>query len=77
MLQASAPNRRKWGKFHHLLNAKAIFVIAKTGIEADGYATAGFKEGIELSKKLPVEMLLISSENKMYQSKGVEAKIFT
>lgn len=90
-IAGSSPNRRKWGggKLHHLLNAKtllpatgtkAIFTLAETGIEADAYATAiftaGFEEGIELSKKLPVEMLLISAENQMYSSPGFEAEIF-
>ncbi|VVC01863.1 ApbE family protein [uncultured archaeon] len=91
-IAGSAPNRRRWGEkgqLHHLLNAKtgmpaqgvkAIFVIAKTGIEADAYATAiftaGFEEGIELSQKLPVEMLFISSKDEMYQSRGFDAEIF-
>ncbi|MBI5224714.1 FAD:protein FMN transferase [Candidatus Micrarchaeota archaeon] len=89
-LAASAPNRRKWGVgLHHLLNAKthlpatgakAIFLVAKTGIEADAYATAlftaGFEEAISLSKTLPVEMLIVSSQNKMYQSDGFRANIF-
>ncbi len=88
-IAASAPNRRKWGEFHHLLNArtgkpamgvKAIFVIAKTGLEADAYATAlftaGFEEGIVISKNLPVELLIVSSQDKMYQSQGFGAELF-
>lgn len=88
-IACSAPNRRRWGKYHHLLNAKTrmpqdevkcIFVIAKTGIEADAYATsifaAGFVEGIRLSKNLPVEMLMVSKENQMYISEGFNAKIY-
>ncbi|MBI5227806.1 FAD:protein FMN transferase [Candidatus Micrarchaeota archaeon] len=91
-LAGSAPNRRKWGKageFHHLLNAKtkkpamdvkAIFVIAKSGIEADAYATAiftaGFGKGIGLSQHLPVEVLIISSKNKVFQSKGFKVEFF-
>ena len=88
-IAGSAPNRRKWGGCHHLINAKtgmpsegakAIFVLAKTGAEADAYATAiftaGFREGIALSQELPVEILFISSENKMYQSKGFRAELF-
>lgn len=87
----SAPNRRRWGngEFHHLINAKTgkpaqgvkcIFVIAGTGIEADAYATAlftaGFERGIELSRNLPVEILVVSEKNKMYQSKGFGAELF-
>ncbi len=88
-IAASAPNRRKWGEFHHLLNAKtgkpatgvkAVFAIAKTGIAADAYATAlftaGFEEGIALSGKLPVEALIISSQGRMFQSKGFGAELF-
>jgi thiamine biosynthesis lipoprotein len=88
-IAGSAPNRRKWGDSHHLINAKtlkpaqgtkAIFVIAKTGIEADAYATAlftaGFEEGISLSRRLPLEMLSISSTNKMYKSPGFGAELF-
>jgi FAD:protein FMN transferase len=89
-IAGSAPNRRKWGNgLHHLINAKtgkpatgvkAIFVVAKTGMEADAYSTAiftsGFEEGIELSKKLPVQILMVSSENKMYQSPGFNAELF-
>ncbi len=89
-IAASAPNRRKWGPHHHLINAKtglpaqgtkAIFVLARTGIEADAYATAlftaGFEEGIRLSKDLPVEILSISSEDKMYKSKGFKAELYS
>lgn len=88
-IAGSAPNRRKWDEYHHLLNAKtgkpamgvkAIFVIAKTGMEADAYATAlftaGFEEGIALSKRLPVEALIISAQGKMYQSLGFGAELF-
>lgn len=88
-IAASAPNRRRWGVNHHLLNAKtrrpskgvkAIFVLAATGIEADAYSTAiftaGFEEGISLSTKLPVETLLISDQNKMYKSAGFDAELF-
>ncbi len=89
-IAGSAPNRRKWGNdFHHLINTKtrlpatgvkAIFVTAKTGIEADAYATAlftaGFQEGIALSKSLPVEILIVSSENKMFKSEGFNAELF-
>ncbi len=88
-IAASAPNRRKWGEYHHLIDpktmlpaqgVKAIFIIAQTGIEADAYAKgifcAGFEKGIAISQKLPVEMLLISAENKMYQSKGFDATFF-
>ncbi len=91
-IAGSSSNRRQWGKeknLHHLLNAKtrrpatgmkAIFVTAPTGYEADAYATAcftaGFLEGIELSKRLPIGLLSISSENKMYVSPKFHATLF-
>jgi thiamine biosynthesis lipoprotein len=91
-LAGSSSNRRKWGEageYHHLLNAKtgkpaagvkAIFVTAASGIEADAYATAiftaGFDDGIKLSAHLPVEILLISSSNKMFQSPQFGAELF-
>ena len=88
-LAASAPNKRKWGNSHHLIDpktqksaqgAKCIFVLANSAIEADAYATAlfvcGFEKGIELSKTLPVEILFASNEGKMYQSPGFDAEIF-
>lgn len=90
-IAGSAPNRRRWGngKYHHLINAKtkqpensvkAIFVIAKTGMEADAYATAlftsGFEEAIRIYKKLPVEILLISQNNKVFKSEGFKVEFF-
>jgi thiamine biosynthesis lipoprotein ApbE len=74
---------------HHLINAKtltpsqgvkAIFLIAATGMEADAYATAiftaGFEKGAALAASLPVQMLLISSENKMYKTPDFAAEFF-
>lgn len=89
-IAASAPNKRKWGKMHHLLNAKtkkpasevkAIFIMAKTGIEADAYATAlfgaGFNSAIEIANNLPIEMLIVSKENKMYKTPDFEVEFFS
>jgi FAD:protein FMN transferase len=88
-LASSAPNRRKWGQYHHLINAKTkmpvntiktVFVLSKKAIDADAYATAlftaGFEKAIELSKKLPAEALIVSKDNKMYISKGFDAEIY-
>jgi thiamine biosynthesis lipoprotein len=88
-IAGTATNKRKWLEFHHLINpktkmpvqgCKAIFVSAKTGIEADAYAKgifcAGFEEGIRISKKLPVEILFISESDKMYISNGFKAKLY-
>lgn len=91
-IAGSAPNRRKWGEngtLHHLIDArtgkpaigvKAVFVLAKTAIEADAYSTAiftcGFEGGIALSRRLPIELISISAENKLYISPGFPAKLF-
>jgi thiamine biosynthesis lipoprotein len=89
-IAGSAPNRRKWGKYHHLLNSKTklpqdsvkcIFVLAKTGIEADAHATslftAGFDEGIKLANKLSIDILIVSKEDKMYISPGFKVELFS
>jgi len=88
-LAASSSNRRKWKGLHHLINAKskkpahsvkAIFVLAKFGIEADAYATAlftaGFEQAIALAKELPIEMLIISRESKMFRTKKFPVQLF-
>ena len=86
-LAGSAPNRRRWGAIggpgerHHLLNpktgepvkgVKAVFVLARTGMEADAYAKGifcgGFTNGVQMAGRLPVQALLISGENKMFQT---------
>lgn len=80
-IAASSSNRRKWGKNHHLINAKtklpqnsikAIFVIANKGIDADAYATAlftaGFDDAIILSQHLELKVLIISFDDKVFQS---------
>ncbi|MBS3135844.1 FAD:protein FMN transferase [Candidatus Woesearchaeota archaeon] len=82
-IAGSAANRRRWENSHHLINSstrlpqnsnKAVFVITEHGMDADAYATAiftaGFSDGIEISKSLPIEVLITSSQNKVYKSKG-------
>ncbi len=53
-------------------SVKSIFVLAKSGMEADGYATAlfcaGFDEAIRLSAKLPVKIIVVSQNDKMFVS---------
>lgn len=88
-IASSSSNRRRWGKNHHLINAKtrkpiseikSIFVIAKNALLADSYATAlftsGFGKGIELSKKLDIDTLIISEKNKMYKSENFKVEYF-
>ncbi|NUN11357.1 FAD:protein FMN transferase [Candidatus Micrarchaeota archaeon] len=88
-IAASAPNKRKWGRHHHLLNArtrlpanemKAVFVLAETGLQADAFATAlftaGFQEATDLTEKLPLEALLVSNQDKMFKTPGFKVKFF-
>lgn len=89
-LAGSAPSYRKWqNSVHHLINPKtnqpensikAIFVLGNTGIESDTYATAlfasGFKNAIKFSKKQRIEILVISSENKIYKSDNFNVKLY-
>ena len=88
-IASSAANRRKWADGHHLINAKtklpehsvkAIFVVAATTVVADAYATAlftaGFARAQELYEQLPVEILVVSREGKMFLSDGFPAKIY-
>lgn len=88
-LTCSAPNRRKWRGYHHLLNPKTgqpqmemkcVFVQAKTGIEADGYATAlftaGFEKAQQMLKTLPVDALLISKEGKIFITPAFKVRFY-
>ncbi|MBT3463598.1 FAD:protein FMN transferase [archaeon] len=88
-ISSSSPNKRNWKESHHLINSKtkkpiseikSIFVMTKTAIESDSYATAlftsGFISAIEISKKLKLPVLIISSENKMYKSDDFNVNIF-
>lgn len=88
-IACSSPLRRKWKNYHHLINPKtkkpensikSIFVLSNNCINADAYATAlftsGFKNAILLYKKLNIDILVISSENKMFISKNFNVKLF-
>ena len=80
-IASSSSNRRSFGRYHHLLDAKtglpaneilAIYVLGKTALEADAYATAfftaGLRNAIELSEHLMIPILLITSDKKVYCS---------
>lgn len=88
-LAGSAPSYRKWENHHHLINpktllpqnsVKSIFVLANTAIESDTYATglfaSGFENAIKLSKKLKINIFVISSENKIYKSENFKVKLY-
>ncbi|MCA9478430.1 MAG: FAD:protein FMN transferase [Nanoarchaeota archaeon] len=88
-IASSSPSRRKWKDGHHLINAKTkkpvdsvkqIFVLADSCMDADAYATAlftaGFDYAIPLSRKLPVQVYLLSEDNEPYMSRGFHAEFF-
>ncbi len=84
-LCGSAPNRRHWGRYHHILDPdtlsspqhiQAIWVKAKTALYADGLSTAlFFVKPTTLRKKFDFEYAIIENEN-MYMSEGFNAKLF-
>lgn len=90
-LAVSSASRRSWGNgLHHLINPKTrspaqeilcVYVVSEKSIDADAYATAlfvmSFKDAIEKSKELPVEVILVSRKGNMYQSKGFDCELFT
>lgn len=68
-------------RYHHLLNPKtgyparglhSVSVIAPTAMQADAYATAvfvlGWKEGLELARKLGVRAIAVDKKGKIWDS---------
>jgi len=87
---SSSPKYRKWEGGHHLINSKtklpqntvkSIFILGNGGIEVDAYATAlftaGFDDAIKISKKLNLKILIISNNDKMYKSQGLNIKLYS
>lgn len=84
-LCASATNRRKWGEWHHIIDATtgnptteitATWVIADTAMVADGLATAlFFVDPSELQKRYTYEYMRVfadgSAQYSDYFAKGV------
>jgi thiamine biosynthesis lipoprotein len=85
-LCASAGNRRKWGKFHHVIDPqrlespqhiKAVWVIANSAMLADGMTTAlYFVEPEKLRQKFQFEYLIIDANNQVKKSAGFPAGLF-
>ena len=86
-LCGSAGNRRKWGKFHHIMNpeslksveeAKAIWVIAENGLIADALSTALFLvDPNSLENYFNYEYLIILKNGTFEKSKNFPGEIFT
>lgn len=83
---ASSGNRRKWDKFHHIINphtlkspsdVKATWVIAKDALTADAMATCLFLEKPErLLKYFDFEYLIMFPDNLVKSSKNFNAELF-
>jgi len=82
----SAGNRRKWSKFNHIISPsrlksptdyKAVWVMSKETIVADGLTTAIYFCEIEkLQKMFEFEYLAIKDNNRVVKSSGFGAKLY-
>ena len=85
-LCASAGRRRKWGKYHHIINPHtltspekviATWVTAHTTLTADALATSLFLvESSTLLKHFSFEYLTLFSDNSFEKSPGFSAELF-
>lgn len=89
-IASSSANKRNWGKYHHLINPKigkpsnsdikSLFVIATKAIDADAYATAlfvmGYKKAKQTALKENLQVLIITKDDKLYQSKEFNATLY-
>lgn len=83
----SATNRRKWGRFHHVMNPNtlsspehiiALWVVAETGLLADALATCLFFTSPEvLLRDFQFEYAIIHSDFKLEKSPTFPAEFFT
>lgn len=83
---ASSGNRRKWDKYHHIIDPKTLkspenilasWVVAKDGVTADGLATCLFLVTPEkLSKYFKFEYFILYPDFKFKKSKNFSAELF-
>ena len=86
-LCGSAPNRRTWGAYHHIMNPatlasmqslKATWVTADSTMLADGLATAlFFAEPEALKAQFTFEYALVYADSSLRYSPGFEAEFFS
>lgn len=86
-LCGSAGNRRAWGEFHHIIDPhtltsphhiKAVWVVAETGLLADGLATALFFVPANiLAKHYTFEYAVVHEDYTLEHSAGFPATFFT
>ena len=77
---ASAPNRRDWGEYHHIIDPErkvsprdeivATWVVADSAMVADGLATALFLATPEALSGFEFEYAILRSDNTLKQSAG-------
>jgi len=81
----SSPNRRAWKDYHHIMDPhvlrstvglKASWVVADSGLLADGLATALFFVPPDKLKQFDFEYLLINDDNQYKQSVNFPAELF-
>lgn len=82
----SAGNRRRWGKFHHIINPQtlvspdtilATWVVAKSALLADALATAVYLEDPNsLSPHYDFEYLILYSDYSVSKSTHFPAELF-
>lgn len=85
-LCASAGNRRKWEGFHHIINPDtlkspdnvlATWVVADTGLIADGLATCLFFDAPgKFTKDFNFEYLIFYKDSSIQKSENFPAEIF-
>jgi thiamine biosynthesis lipoprotein len=83
---ASSGNRRRWDKYHHIINPEtlnspdeilATWVVAKDAITADGLATCLFLESPhKLAKYFDFEYLILKPDFTFQKSKNFSAELF-
>lgn len=88
-LASSNPLKRKWAKYHHLVDPKtnlpankmlAVYIQADSGLMADAYSTAlfvlGFDKAVNLLEQLPIEAMLVSSEGQIFRTKNFKGELY-
>lgn len=85
-LCASAGNRRQWEGYNHIINPQtltstteiaAVWVVAESGLIADGLATAlFFSKPAVLSKEFSFEYLILNQDSSVKKSENFSAELF-
>lgn len=86
-LCGSSGNRRSWGKYNHIISPHtltspkhiaALWVVADSGLHADGLATALFFEpAVKLKMHFDFEYAIVHDDFSLEHSPGFPARFFT